>query len=78
VGFPTRTGQFDYLATCAMPKYFLQSTTDEFGPREELEAAFRGFAEPKRLEFIEAGDHFFAGALDDLEEAIKKGTDAFK
>jgi alpha/beta superfamily hydrolase len=77
VGFPTRQGGFDYLATCAIPKFFLQSTMDEFGPREELEAAFRGFAEPKRLEFIEAGDHFFAGGLDDLEEAIKKGTDAF-
>jgi len=75
VGFPTRTGKFDYLATCAIPKYFVQSTIDEFGPREELEAAFRGFAEPKRLEFIEAGDHFFTGALDDLEEAVKGSTD---
>jgi uncharacterized protein len=72
VGFPTRAGQFDYLATCAIPKHFVQSTNDEFGPREELEAAFRGFAEPKRLEFIEAADHFFGGALDDLEEAINK------
>jgi alpha/beta superfamily hydrolase len=70
VGFPTRTGQFDYLAACAIPKYFVQSTNDEFGPKKELEAAFRGFAGPKRIEFIEAADHFFAGALDDLEEAI--------
>ena len=33
-------------------------------------AMFRDFAEPKSLHFIEAGDHFFAGALDDLEEAV--------
>jgi alpha/beta superfamily hydrolase len=72
VGFPTRTGKFDYLATCAIPKYFVQSTNDEFGPKKELETAFQGFAGPKRLEFIEAADHFFAGALDELEEAIKK------
>jgi hypothetical protein len=70
VGFPTRTGEFDYLAACAIPKCFIQSTNDEFGPKKELEAAFQRFAGPKRLEFIEAGDHFFAGALDNLEEAI--------
>ena len=70
VGFPTHRGRFDYLATCGVPKYFVQSTIDEHGPRQELEAAFPWFAEPKRLEFIEAGDHFFEGALDQLEEAI--------
>jgi uncharacterized protein len=70
VGFPTHRGRFDYLATCSVPKYFVQSTIDEHGPKEDLEAAFDWFAEPKRLEFIEAGDHFFAGALDPLEESI--------
>jgi uncharacterized protein len=70
VGFATKPGEFDYLATCGIPKYFIQSTIDEHGPKEALEAAFQGFAEPKHLEFIEAGDHFFAGALDRLEEAI--------
>jgi alpha/beta superfamily hydrolase len=70
VGFPTSRGEFDYLAACGIPKYFIQSAIDEFGPKEELEAVFQGFAEPKYLEFIEAGDHFFAGALDRLEEAV--------
>jgi alpha/beta superfamily hydrolase len=70
VGFPTHHGTIDYLSTCGIPKYFVQSTVDEHGPKAELEAAFAWFAEPKHLEFIEAGDHFFAGALDKLEEAI--------
>jgi hypothetical protein len=70
VGFPTRLGQWDYLAHCGIPKVFVQSTHDEHGPKHELEAAFEIFAEPKRLEFIEARDHFFAGALDKLEDAI--------
>jgi uncharacterized protein len=70
VGFPTRLGRFDFLSTCAVPKYFVQSTIDEHGPREELEAAFRTFAEPKYLEFIRARDHFFDGALEELETAI--------
>lgn len=70
VGFPTRLGAFDYLAHCGVPKWFVQSTNDEHGPRRELEAIFEWLAEPKTLKFIEAGDHFFAGALDQLEEAI--------
>lgn len=75
VGFPTRPledkpRRFEYLARCGVAKYFVQSTTDEHGPRQELEAAFEWFAEPRHLAFIEAGDHFFAGALDRLEEEI--------
>jgi alpha/beta superfamily hydrolase len=72
VGFPTQRGRFDYLASCAIPKYFVQSAIDEFGPKEELEAAFQWFAEPKSLQFIEAADHFFSDALDQLEEALVK------
>jgi alpha/beta superfamily hydrolase len=70
VGFPTRLGQWDYLAHCELPKVFVQSTHDEHGPKHELEAAFETFAEPKRLEFIEARDHFFDGALGTLEDTI--------
>jgi alpha/beta superfamily hydrolase len=69
-GFPTAHGGLDYLAACGVPKYFVHSTIDEFCPKEDLEAAFFSFAEPKHLQFIEAGDHFFAGALENLEEAI--------
>jgi alpha/beta superfamily hydrolase len=70
VGFPTRLGNWDYLAHCELPKVFVQSTHDEHGPKHELEAAFETFGEPKRLEFIEARDHFFDGALGTLEDAI--------
>jgi hypothetical protein len=70
VGFPTRLGRSDFLSTCAIPKYFVQSTLDVHGPREELEAAFQAFAGPKYLQFIEARDHFFDGALEALEAAI--------
>ncbi|MES1260772.1 MAG: hypothetical protein ABUS49_03475, partial [Acidobacteriota bacterium] len=69
-GFPTTLGKFDYLSGCGLPKYFVHSTNDVHGPRAQLEQAFAHFAEPKNLEFIEAGDHFFAGSLDKLETAI--------
>src|SRR5581483_8595657 len=64
VGFPTQRWPSDYLASCRAPKLFIQSTNDEFGPRPELEAAYATFAEPKRLVWVEAADHFFGGALD--------------
>lgn len=70
VGFPTTIGHFDYLETCRLPKYFLHSTNDVYGPKPELEKAYEKFAEPKSLQFIEASDHFFAGALDALEMAV--------
>ena len=69
-GFPTSMGRADYLERCAAPKVFVQSTHDQFGPRAELEAAFATWAAPKRLEWIEAADHFFSGGLDALEQRV--------
>ncbi|MGH9722878.1 MAG: alpha/beta hydrolase [Bryobacteraceae bacterium] len=68
-GFPARRGDFDFLRPCAAPKWFIQSTHDEHGPREEIEAMFETMAPPKHLEWIEA-DHFFLDALDAFEAAI--------
>ena len=57
------------------PKIFIQSTNDQYGPRAELEAALRAFAEPKKLIWIESSDHFFAGGLEELEEKVKLAAD---
>ena len=69
-GFPTRMGPVDYLESCAIPKIFLQSTHDQYGPRAELDALFARLPEPKQLIYIESADHFFAGALEELEEQV--------
>jgi alpha/beta superfamily hydrolase len=68
-GYPTRHGPSGYLDTCPVPKIFIQSTHDQYGPRAELERDFAGFSDPKELVWIEASDHFFAGGLEELEEA---------
>jgi alpha/beta superfamily hydrolase len=70
LGFPTAFGGTEYLEACTTPKIFVQSTNDRFAPRADLEAAFARLAEPKQLIWIESPDHFFAGALDELEEAV--------
>ena len=75
-GFSTRLGGTAYLDTCPVPKYFLQSTHDEYAPRAEFERIYAGFAEPKRVRWIEAADHFFAGALDQVEAAAAECASA--
>lgn len=70
VGFPTRDVPLEMLESCNLPKTFVQSTNDEHGPRKELERVFERVAEPKQLIWIEAQDHFFRDALDQLESAI--------
>ncbi len=70
VGFPTSMMSGEFLASCGLSKQFVHSTIDQFGPKRDLEKAFKGFAEPKSLQFIEAGDHFFAGSLEKLEDVI--------
>jgi alpha/beta superfamily hydrolase len=71
VGFPTRYPGQEYLQESGVPRVFIQSTHDEHGPRPELEAIFQQIPEPKQLIWVEARDHFFAGALDQFETAIR-------
>jgi alpha/beta superfamily hydrolase len=73
-GFPTRWAPPDYLENCAAPKIFIQSTQDQYGPRAELEAMYERFAAPKELHWVEAADHFFAGALEELEERVRESA----
>lgn len=72
VGFPTVYTDRSYLTGCTVPKIFVQSTQDEFGPVPDLQAVVDTLAEPKQLVLIPAQDHFFAGALEQLESSINQ------
>jgi alpha/beta superfamily hydrolase len=72
VGFPTVYKDRTYLDRCTVPRAFVQSTQDEFGPVADLEALVAGLPEPKQLVLVPAGDHFFAGALEELESAVQQ------
>ncbi len=69
-GLPTVQGPAEHLRFCATPKTFIQSTRDQYGPRTDFERAYAEWAEPKQLVWIEAADHFFAGALEEFEAAV--------
>ncbi|MBV8827952.1 MAG: alpha/beta hydrolase [Acidobacteriaceae bacterium] len=72
VGFPTTIAEREYVYNVAIPKYFIQSTNDEFGPRPEFERFYATVAEPKQLEWVPASDHFFKDALDTFEAAVER------
>jgi alpha/beta superfamily hydrolase len=70
VGFPAADSASRTLGACEIPRVFIQSTNDEFGPRDAMESYFTAIAGPKELIWIEARDHFFAGGLDQFEQAM--------
>ncbi len=71
-GFPTRLADNAFVNLVRVPKYFLQSTQDSFGPEDELRKFFALVPEPKQLQWIEAADHFFKDGLDQFEQAIEQ------
>jgi len=72
VGFPTRIPEHSYVDRIKIPKYFVQSTQDAFGPREQFAAFYNALPEPKHLDWIQAADHFFKDSLDEFEAAIER------
>ncbi len=70
VGFPAGDAESRGLGACDIPRLFIQSTNDQFGPRDAMESYFAALKGPKELIWIEAQDHFFAGALDLFEHAL--------
>ena len=75
-GTPVDHGDWDFLAHCGCPKFFLHSTNDEHGRRRTMEQVFARAASPKAITWIEASDHFFSGGLDELEEAARQAIAA--
>ena len=69
-GVPASYTDTASLGDCSVPRIFIQSTNDEFGPQPAMEAYFERLRGPKQLIWVEAGDHFFANALPEFEEAV--------
>jgi uncharacterized protein len=70
-GFPTRMRDTSFVQGCDVPRIFVQSTNDEFGPLDEWRPFVESLPEPKQIVTVEASDHFFDGGLAEFEEAIR-------
>jgi uncharacterized protein len=71
IGFPARYGDGAAFLRNPVPRVFVQSTNDEFGPRLAFEEYFAQVEGEKKLVWIEARDHFFVGAQQELQDAIR-------
>lgn len=60
-----------FLKTCGKRKLLVSGARDQFGPRRLLEPLYAALPEPKKLVIIEGADHFFAGRLKELRQAIE-------
>jgi hypothetical protein len=72
VGFPTRYPDRDFVYQVRTPKFFIHSTHDEFGPRQEMTEFFESLPEPKHMDWIEASDHFFRDNLGAYEAVVER------
>ncbi len=72
VGFPTKYPDMDYVRQVQVPKYFIQSTRDEFAPAADFTAFYDSLPQPKHLDWVEAEDHFFKNSLDAYEKVVER------
>jgi uncharacterized protein len=76
LGLPVDNVDVSYLRACTKPKLVIQGANDQFGARKNIEVLFATLPEPKRLVVVEDADHFFAGHLDEVGQAITTWFDS--
>jgi alpha/beta superfamily hydrolase len=62
---------YGFLRNCTKPKLFVSGDRDQFGPRADLEKLVATLPDPKRLVFVDDADHFFAGHLPQMRNAVE-------
>ncbi len=72
LGFPARgIPDTSFLNGSRTPRLFVQGERDQFGPEPEIRALVEPLPPPRELVVIPESDHFFAGHLDALQEAVR-------
>jgi uncharacterized protein len=74
IGLALRMFDYRFLANCSKPKAIIQASQDEYGARDEIEAAVREMSAPKRLWVVEGATHLFPGHLDPFERAADEAV----
>ena len=72
LGFPlSMTTGRAFLESCVKPRLFVQGGADTYGPAEAIREFVAALPEPKSIVIVPDADHFFAGHLDELQEAVR-------
>ena len=72
LGIPVAAQYMGFLREVRKPKLIVQGTEDLFGPKPQVEALFAEMPEPKRLQWVQAVDHYFTGKLSEPQKAIHR------
>jgi uncharacterized protein len=74
LGLPVQAGgrayHYSFLTSCGRPKLFISGDADEFGPQAAVEAVVADAAPPATLVMVPGADHFFAGKLEQMQQAL--------
>jgi uncharacterized protein len=71
LGVPlSMVGDLDFVGGSTKPRLFVQGGNDAFGPPERLRPMVEALPEPREIVVIPESDHFFAGRLDALQDAV--------
>jgi len=71
LGTPLNTTDFSFLRNCEKPKLFVHGAQDEHGEIGKVETLVKSLPGENRLVVVAGADHFFAGRLDQVDEAIR-------
>jgi hypothetical protein len=72
IGAPVNNSDFSYLRDCGKPKLFVHGANDEHGDVEKVKNVVAGLPGENELVIVDGVDHFFAGRIEELGNAIKE------
>ena len=67
-----RDYRYDFLAGCTFPKLFISGGRDQYGPQAALVRIVASAAQPATLVIVPDADHFFAGKLEQMQDALRE------
>jgi uncharacterized protein len=71
LGLPLRSlSDTSFLDASTKPRLFVQGERDQFGNGDDIRRLVDRLPEPRRLVVVPGSDHFFAGHLDQLQQAV--------
>jgi uncharacterized protein len=70
LGAPVNNADFSYLAQCEKPKLLVHGANDIYGAVDQVKSLAASWPGENKLVVVEDADHFFAGKLDQVNQAI--------
>ena len=62
----------DFLLEVLKPKFIVQGTLDQYGPRADVETFYNSLPEPKQIHWVQNADHFFTGKIEEVQRALSE------